>query len=140
MPSNQLSNVLITITVCKSNSDKLQKSSGQTSRSADLSGLMQSSESITVSRCVGHRDHTSCYIYLCTFLLGSESHMLSFWSFYSLTHLILYFICVLLLRVDSDRNGQITSYELGKALSNGRCCVILLVTILYCYNARYVLW
>jgi len=29
-------------------------------------------------------------------------------------------------RVDADRNGQITAYELGQALSNGKRCSIML--------------
>ena len=32
-------------------------------------------------------------------------------------------VLLLIVRVDNDRNGQITAYELGKALSNGEIVV-----------------
>ena len=33
-------------------------------------------------------------------------------------------------RVDMDRNGHITAYELGKALSNGKCCNLCLFELI----------
>ena len=73
---------------------------------------------------------TACCILISLFQIPGELCCLFAYLYLQIDTLDYGFYARDCFRVDMDRNGHITAYELGKALSNGKCCNLCLFDLI----------